>query len=358
MSTINWPAGTMPAQTLSSGNTYSGAGPGKTIIRNPSTDGASAPHSVSANGAQDVTLENCTLDINGLKADRVKNFTLRNVEITNIHRVGTDYQGINAWGVDGFLMDHVVCRNVGWGTIFNGPSKNVTARDCMFESCNIMFKAMIDPGGGNFLMERLLFKWATSGYYGIEIQPNSKSVFTIPNIVAKDCCYIQPDLKAGASSQNTGGISMPGEKNTGWAIQGFYYDGTTRGGLVPGKNLMLGSALIMELAGNGCVVENCDIRNGNDPLSINVAAVSPIIKSLRYNNCREVPDWTGKPGHGTSPFPNNGPNQIVNCGGAALAGGIVIDPPPIVIPPPVVTAPKIVDVTVRFDDGSTVITHP
>jgi len=347
MSTITLPNVVNGPFSFQSGNVYLPNAMG-TTINNASTVDKS--HTGIFDNQSNFTIEGdpnntgkpgITFIGNGIAGDNTNGAKIRNIVIQNARRGGNDYQGIKMSGPQNLLIENVSFVNCAWAAAIFGTCQNIILRGWKFSQCSEHLQMALAAQSQHILIQKLLASGSGGGYIAEIIpQDQSKSLAATQNItdvILDSLAVIKPQLYPGGSTQNTGGISMPLEHATGVKIIGFYLNGTSDKGDIPSGSF-IGPALCMEIGGNAPTVQDCWIQNANDPLSVNTVTVNPNIVSLKYTNCREVPDFTGKPNKGKSPFPNNGPDQAVNCGGLVTAG-IVVAPPPSPPPPPVVTPP-------------------
>lgn len=324
--TIAIPAGVYGSYTFTSGNTYVGAGVGKTIIRNASS--AAFAHTIVLKNLNNISINGATLDGNGALIQDCTNITLTDVEITNARRTFGDHQALYFSNVNGLTLRRVRWFNCTQAIQAYG-GQNVLAEDCTFDTVNYGWKWGMG-GVKNVIVRRL--KIVHDRQMGIEFQGGNAQT---DNILIEDSAYVEPDLFADDSRNgNTMGFSVPmdgvgtriiGRRNF---VDGLAWILDSNGNRTSERRASrvgwLGVRDGIEVGGNSPSWTQNWIRNVNDPGAVTTSTAAQV-SSNRVENCIETIDF-GAPANGAaarvgSNISDNGPNvQLPQVGGWTLAG--------------------------------------
>lgn len=330
MAVINIPAGVYSQYQFHTGNSYVGAGTGKTIIRNNGT----APFTYAARieNARDIGIRGVTFDGNGIYLGNITNLVMTDFEIVNARRTSSNHQGIYFTG-----LHHAEFVRGRWyndsHAVMGYGADDVTFVDCVVEECGYGIKVQLGSGARSLLIDRSIFR-RMQATMGVEIQGDDPD---IDGVTLRDCAYVLPILNDD-DNQNKHAFawSLPMAKSKNVLVTRCYVDGTDTKGRTSTPQFK-GVRLAHEVGGTRPAHTQNWVRNVNDPGAITTSTAAQC-NDNRVENCLEPWNY-GAPANGIpaasvgSKVENNGPGVALPLvGGWTLvgvsSGGTPPDPPP------------------------------
>lgn len=319
-------------------------------------------HTLILNGVTNRTYKNCVFDGDGVKIDGCATITFDGCTIKHANRTSGNHHALYVGSCNGLtFINSTIEDSNDAGQLYG--CQNLNFSNSTIQRVNYGVKGSVG-GCKHWIVKGNKIKRDRAMGFEFQYDDDNTDDIYFGNNSYDEAERWNDDNKNGDAKM---AFSLPFTKAHHVVIENNHADGLCWLIDAPGQRQSSqnwrGVRIGIECGGQGAIIRNNWIRRLNDAGSLIPGSANCTVGPNLVQDCIEPFNMQGGSAPGNNAFGKNDSSvQLPAAGGWSLVGAVPPgqpappDPIPPVIPP--ATQPKIVDVTVRFDDGSTVVTHP